>query len=225
MPAPDYIQDFSEGDDANYPWSTRLPAGGHQWLLDVQSEWQIPNKSQTLRKVIAFAHTFFKEITEKHGDALNPRLKARTEYNKAQYEADERDRVLRELSSCWRRAMASEHLPTRQKLLKSGKELAMVHNINWPPPELTLIERDLAAKYILDRVLALIDRSEDRRVTFRDVIANSVGDKEKIKPVLEELMNEGYINMEMERRSGPPTVWITTPMLELFPIYPASDEL
>lgn len=213
MTYPSFIKKFSDGDDNSYCWSTRLPKGGHQFLLDIQAEYQFPNKSKTLLFIVEYANGNLDVTAGQAGEPVSAKLQAKLNFDRAGREAMERREIIANLSQRLVEINAMDHLPTKLKLEATARDLAEKHQVSWPPPEMPLVEYDSEAKYVLDRVLSLLVRRQSSRLNLADLIANSVGDKDKILPVLERLEGNGYVMLVQERRSGPPTTWIEVPTL------------
>lgn len=225
MPLPPFVKEFPQGDDDSYPATTRLPRRGHQFLADIQAEYQFPNRSQALRFIVQFAHDWLSKIAEQEGELLSPRMKARLDFNRAEREATERKRIIGDLHERQAEINQTDHTPTRSRLVVTAERLATAYQIPWPPPDMALVEYDSEAKYILDRILVLLQKQRVSRINLRDLIANSIGDKAKIMPVLGRLEAKKYVVLTQEQRSGPPTTWIKIPSDPLFSRTGERDEV
>jgi len=211
-----FLKSFDEGDDDSYSWSTRICKGANQWLLDLMAEKQLPNKSQTLKLVVQFAWSWWAEAANLSDDEhISERFQARLEFDAAQRDANERQDVLTELNKRLALIHEIDHPPTRYRLIATAKHLAETHGMDWPPKSLPLIAYDEDAAYVRDRIMNLVSRSDDGRVSLRDLVMQSVGDTAKILPVIERLAEQGYIEVYKEHRSGPPTVWIAVPSVNI----------
>ena len=203
---------FSEGDDDIYSWSTRVNKGANQWLLDLQAEWQLPNKAQVIRLVIGFAHNYlFKEISELQGKGMDPETQHKytvaREFHEAECIRAEREYRLGELRN---RLMMieKEHDPALANLLlNTAKGYAEIHGVPWPPPDMALTAYDDHARYIMERILSVSNQGDDR-ISLSHLLRNCTGKKREVLPAVERLRDHGYITIEEEVRSGPPTIWI-----------------
>ena len=210
-----FLRQFDDGDDDSYSWSGRIPKGANQFLLDLMAEENLPNKSQTIKLVVQFAWTWYVRAAELTGHEISGRLQARLEFDAAQRDANERQDVLTELNKRLALIHEIDHPPTRYRLIATAKHLAETHGMDWPPKSLPLIAYDEDAAYVRDRIMNLVSRSDDGRVSLRDLVMQSVGDTAKILPVIERLAEQGYIEVYKEHRSGPPTVWIAVPSVNI----------
>lgn len=210
-----FLRDFPEGDDNSYSWSTRIDKGANQFLLDIMSEEQYHSKSQTLKNIIHFAGTYWGKAKAFAGEGITARLEAKLKFAEAKREANDRQELIQELNRRLVEINQSDHPPTRRKLISTGKALAKAYGLNWPPQELPLVAYDTDASYVLNRIMSLLEQAEVNRVSLRDLVMRSIGDKDKILPVVERLEQAGYITTRTERRSGPATIWIEIPSLKV----------
>lgn len=210
-----FLKSFADGDEDSYAWSTRVPKGANQWLLDLMAEEQFPNKSQTLKRCVEFAYTHYAHAADLFGKKLSERFRARTEFDNADREAKARQEILADLNRRLALINTTDHAATRAKLIATARMLAAAHDMEWPPPELPLVAYDEDANYIRNRIIELIEQSDNGRVSMRDLVMRSLGDTAKVTPVVERLEEAGYITTHKEHRSGPATVWIAIPTLKI----------
>lgn len=202
-----------ESDDGGTYYNTlRSGKGEHQFLLDLQSAYGFASKSESLRYCIKFTYTWLPKVSEIKGLNLEGKLAAELEFTEAEAQAEKRREIIRRLNQRLVDINACSHAATKAKLRLTAEKLAKAYFISWPPPESPLIDYDANAKYILDRVQSILELRKTDKISLRDLVANSVGSKDEIMPILERLAENGYIQLEAERRSGPLTVWITVPM-------------
>ena len=212
---PGFVGGFSDGDANNNAWSTRLPKGGHQFLLDLKSDWHVNSNSEILRSVVAFAANNIEEVAKLYGETLCEKTLARIELLKVRFEAQERRSSINELYATYIEAMNTDHTPTKNKLLKSAERHARANDLDWPPREMPLISYDEKARYLHTRILALLSQSGDSRISLRDLSANSVGSRDELLLMLEKLEEHEFVTLTREKRSGPVTIWISVPTLTI----------
>jgi hypothetical protein len=203
----DFIPGFPEGDEANYHWSTRLPKGGHQWLLDFMAEYNIPNKAIALRKIVEFTVRFFPQVVGEQGGEASAKMSATSLAMKATSMYRERQHIHTQIIDLLTKAAESEHPPTTAALTSAAKELADAYNFNWPPPDLPLVTTDRRAKRVLEKVKAMIVE-QGSRISLNALNARTRMKAGELKEVLHRLEEHGYITLETEQISGPPTLWI-----------------
>lgn len=210
---PILLSEFPEGDDDTYAWSTRLCKGANQFLLDIMAEWQLFNKSQTLKLAVSFMYTYLQDILDSEDSELNERMRVIFAFREAQRLAVERKAVIEELNSAMVLIKEAGHPAIKEQLEESAKAYAALHRLPWPPPEIPLIDYDAEARYILDRIMVASKNVGSERITNRDLLQTCHWPADDIKPVLSRLAENGYIDLEEETRSGPPTLWIIIPTM------------
>lgn len=205
----DSLKGFPEGDDNTYPWSTRLPKGGAQFLQDLQSEWGTPNKSATLRKVVLIVYNYLDKIEEID---LGSNVRDRLYYLDARKEKQERDEIRAELYKVLTEAEREDHPPLRAKLRHAAQRMAKRYNLPWPPPQVPLTEYDAEANYMLDRLMSLTQEHNTNEITLREVVRHTVFDAELARQVLARLEQHDCVTTRTESRSGLPTLVIALPV-------------
>jgi len=211
----DCFSTFGEGDDNSYCWSTRIPKGADQFLHDIEAEYSQSNKSQTLKLIIQFAYSFWNVVAEQQGETLSERFKARIDFRKAESDALERESIINDLNRRLAQIERTDHLPLRIKLAATGQKLAEQYGISWPPPETPLVIYDEEARYLHNRIITIAQNNGRSKISLRELNTGCKFRKEEIMPVLGRLKEAGYIDTKTEHVSGPPTVWIEIPSLDL----------
>lgn len=212
---PDFIGPDIAADKKNRYIGGRVTEGEFQFFLDLQSEWGIPKQGPVLRAILRFVSKYLPKIALTEGEAFAERMEARSELRAAMQEAARREGLRNDSCQAYAKAVCVTHEPTRKRLLEAGENHARLHDLEWPPSSVSPIQADPSAQYIYNRVITLIAQCDEPRVSLRDVVANSTGDKAGIMPLLARLEQHGYVAMEEERRSGPPTIWVSIPSLEM----------
>lgn len=198
---------FPEGDDNSYPWSTRLPRGGDQFLQDLQAEWGLPNKSVTLRNVVLILYTYIDKLNIDLGKDLKDRLY----WLRTKKEKEERDRMRGEIYKTLIDAKNEDYPPLKARLELAAQKMAKRFGLPWPPPEMSITEYDAEANYLLDRLMRIAQKHETNEVTLRELVRHSVFDAETAREVLKKLEEHQCISTREEARSGLPTLVITLP--------------
>jgi hypothetical protein len=208
MPIPLQIDDFSESDDYNFVWTVRVNAGLNQLMYDYQSEYQYPNKSQSVRSMLETLFTHFEEILKLNNQELSGNIKTRLDYMAAENEANERDRAIASLHRRLNKIARTTHEPTRIKLLDTAKAYAEMYSLEWPPPSANLIDFDDDAKNVFDAISRAVNRSEEGKTTMRTIGRNTRFEHDELVQILHRLEENNYIKLNEEQRSGAPTIWI-----------------
>lgn len=210
---PSYISDELKADRKNRWISGRVTEGEYQFFLDLMSEWEVEKKSSALRALIRFAAVWLPKIAEMKEEPLTERLETSAELMMAMAAATRRKNLEAELCRVYMMAMETVHEPTKRRLLAAAQKHAEIHDLKWPPVGSDPLQTDPSMRYVYERVVTLLDQRNNGKLTLRDLVANSTGNKEDIAPILASLEKGGYLTMEEERRSGPPTIWIRVPTL------------
>lgn len=202
------LTNFPEGDDNSYPWSTRLPRGGDQFLQDLQAEWGLPNKSVTLRNVVLVLYTYIDKLNIDLGEDLKDRLY----WLRTKKEKEERDRIRSEIYKTLIDAKNEDYPPLKARLRLSAKKMSKRFGLPWPPPEMSITEYDAEANYLLDRLMKIAQKHETNEVTLRELVRHSVFDTETAREVLKKLEEHQCVSTREEARSGLPTLVIILPV-------------
>jgi hypothetical protein len=209
------LNSFGEGDDDSYSWTTRLDKGGNQFLLDIMAEWQLHNKSQALKVAVMFMHTYLSEVLEVAGESeLSARMETILAFRSARMDAADRMRVIDELRERMQLIDATDHPGLKARLEQTAKQYAALHRLPWPPPDAALVTYDTEARYILERLIVTSNALGKNRVSLRELLARCNWRRRVVVPILERLERHEYVEIEKEKRSGPPTLWITVPTLD-----------
>lgn len=205
-----HIMEFPD-EPSNHPWTTILTKTMNTALYELMSEWQLPSKNQTLKTVIAFALT---QLANGESEHLNsPRLKSRLHAARAIAEATARKSVITDVHQLLEMATESSDLVVKDALKQTAEELARAHDVPWPPPEPTILDRDPNIGAVLGDVLTLLNGENGNRITFRTLSRRINREKSELLPMVQTLAGAGYIQIEEEQRSGPNTIWIHGPAL------------
>jgi hypothetical protein len=214
MPIPDFLRtldEFPEGDDNSYPWSTRLPKGADQFLRDLQSDWSLPNKSETLRKVVQILYNLADRLDSiEIGDQTKDTLY----YLRANQEKKKRDAMRIELYNMMIAAETEDRAPLRAKRRVAASRMAKRYNLPWPLPEIPLTQRDSEANYLFDRIMAIMQADGTNEITLRELVRRSKFDADLAREVLTKLEEAECLETRTELRSGPPTLVIVVPTLD-----------
>lgn len=205
------LTSFSSGDDNSYPWSTRLPRGGDQFLQDLQAEWNLPNKSVTLRTVVLILYNYIDKLD---GIEIGERIEDRLEYLRVRKEKQERDRMRAELYEMLLSAEREDHPPLKARLRLAAQKMSKRYGLPWPPPEVPLVQRDAEANYLLDRIMKIMQSQQINQVTLRELVRRTTFDAPEAREVIQRLEEAGCIETKEETRSGLPTLFVTIPTLE-----------
>lgn len=209
-----FLKPFEDGDDDSYSWSGRVCKGAHQFLLDLMAEENLPNKSQTIKLVVQFAWTWYVKAAQLTDHTMSERLRARLEFDASRREAEQRQDILIDLNRQQALINETDYPPMRAVLIFAGKQLAEAHNFRWPPPSMPLVSHDKDAWYVYNKILDLASESESNKVSLRDLVRRT-WKRDRVMPVVEQLADEGYIEIVKECRSGPTTIWIVIPSLDV----------
>ena len=215
MPIPPWIKKTARSDQFTDPWSTRVTKGLSQFLYEIKSDFALEKKSEVLRFCVLFTFTWIKEIAEREGHELGEKLAALIENQKAKQEYTERKDMMARLYDTLVDAEQTDHPALKARLLASAERLAKAYGLPWPLPDLPFLSRDSEARYLVDRIASLLSKSERGRITLRELQRGSKFNADETVLVLSRLEVEGFIVTETETRSGPKTIWITLPSLQI----------
>lgn len=212
---PSYIGADIVADKKNRWIGGRVTEGEYQFFLDLMSDWETENKSTALRAIIRLLAHWLPRIAEIQDEPLTKQLKASARLVVAMANAARRKTLEAESQRAYITAMSVDHEPTRRDLLAAAQQHAEAYDLKWPPVGSDPLQADPDMRYVYERVVTLMADREGQRLSLRDLVANSTGNKDNILPTLASLEKGGYLTMEEERRSGPPTIWIRVPSLEM----------
>lgn len=198
---------FPEGDENSYPWSTRLPRGGDQFLHDLQAEWGLLNKSATLRTVVLILYTYMDKLNIDLGEDLKDRLY----WLRTKKEKEERDRMRGEIYKTLIDAKNEDYPPLKARLELAAQKMAKRFGLPWPPPEMSITEYDAEANYLLDRLMRIAQKHGTNEVTLRQLVRHSMFNAENAREALKKLEEHQCISTREEARSGLSTLVIVLP--------------
>ena len=210
MGIPHYIvpSEYSDGDRFTRTQISRITQGMDQQITDLAANWQVTSRSELGRTLLALGLEMAAQKAKEAGVQVSQRLEAWLALREASREAEQRKQILDEIQKQMTRAVECEDPVLREKLEKTAQGLAEAYGICWPPLDMPLISYDSKARYVYDRISALLRQSEKTRITFNELNRQSSGLKDDLLPALERLAEAGYITLTDEPRSGPKTVWI-----------------
>jgi predicted transcriptional regulator len=205
------LSKFPSGDDNSYPWSTRLPKGADQFLQDLKAEWNIPNKSGTLRLLVQIVYSYIDKLEDID---IGNKVEDTLYYLRANREKEERDEMRAELYKMVLAAEAEDYMPLRARLKTAARKMADRYNLPWPLPEIPLTQRDSEANYLLDRIMSIMQADGVNEITLRELVRRSKFDADLARDVITRLEEAGCLATRQESRSGPPTLVIVVPTLQ-----------
>ena len=210
MPIPDFISTPSiDGDENKSPWSTRVSEGTHQWLWDLQSEYGLNSKAETMRAVIFFAQEYLPKIAERLGEKFSERLAADAAAESAIREQRRRTAKHKKVLELLTMAAASESKPIKIRLEQAAKEMAKVWSIPYPPRGLPLITRDKDAAFVLRRVQQIMTEKSTSTIKLNELNPRvNKFNAGELREILDKLAKNDYLELRPEHTSGPETVWI-----------------
>lgn len=211
---PDFISSLTgDGDGYNYAWVVRVDQAGNQFLYDLMGEWNTGSKSEMLRGCISFTAQYLPTIASMNGKEAGIKIAVRAELIAARAEMMKRKGAAIEVKQAYMEAMSESHEPTKNRLLEAAKKYAGVYGIEWPPKSIDLLHYDSDARYVHNRVLSILRQSGEPRVSLRELTMGSVGNAEHVLETLRKLEAAEHVILEEEKRSGPPTIWVSVPTL------------
>jgi len=180
-----------------------------QQITDLAANWQVTSRSELGRTLLALGLEMAAQKAKEAGVQVSQRLEAWLALREASREAEQRKQILDEIQKQMTRAVECEDPVLRERLEKTAQGLAEAYGICWPPPDMSPIFYDNKAKYVYDRISALLQQGEKTQISFGELNRQSAGHKDDLLPVLQRLAKAGYVTLTDESRSGPKTVWIS----------------
>jgi len=213
--APSFIPGLGKGDSNSYRLDSRVSKAHWQYVYDMKSEWET-SQSEVVRKMIEFFAKYYPQVAKAEGHHADESIVAKCQLIEAMGKAIRRHEAEETVRQAYIEAMRVSDSPEiKEGLLEAGERYAKSQNIEWPPKEIPLTSYDHSARYYLERVMQTIRKSGENRVTLRDVTVNSSGSADDVLRALTILKEHGYVELEEEQRSGPMTVWVSIPMMEV----------
>jgi predicted DNA-binding protein len=203
-----------EGDENKYLWSTRIPEGVHQRLLDMASERNL-NKAALLRDIIFLVVEHWPKIAEHYDIEFSSILETDIQSEAAKRRQDKRKAAHKDVMDLLTRAASEDYQPLKAELVTTAKRKAEAHRIPFPPPDLPLDVTNQDAAYVLKWVKRVMTESKTSRVRLNELNPRIRQFKaDKLREIIAQLEEHGYVTTNEETTSGPSTLWISLPSYE-----------
>lgn len=201
-----------DGEPCTIPCTAKFPPSEFMIMIDVQSEWNLPTKSATLRSLVRYAYSKMAEENEDQ-TGLSGKVKAWLRAAKLLAQVRREESVIGKIYELRMKAIESTNLEMRVALEEAAKDLAREFGIGWPPPEPNALDAQPNTRRVLGCAIDLLGRSEEDRIPLRELSRSVKLNKEDLLPILKILVKEGFLGLNEEQRSGRQTTWIVGPPL------------
>lgn len=206
--------DQIDGDENKYLWSTRFPESIHQKLSDLGSEYNL-NKAGLMREMVYFAIEYLPKVADLLGVDVSKKLRASSKSKMATREQDQRKAAYTEIIDLLTRAAGESYKPLEVKLKLAAKEIAEAWRISFPPPDLPLDVANQDAAHVLKKIKKVMGEKQMSRVRLNELNPRVHQFKaDKLREIIAQLEEHGYVVTNEEATSGPSTLWISLPSYE-----------
>lgn len=214
---PDYASDVTSADKyvRTLP-PVRVSISQMQFIIELRGSWGT-DTSKAVRGMIEFCAKHMPKIAEEEGSPISGKTRTAANLLLKKKAAREWNEIRDDLYQSYYMAIRTDNERIRDELLEALAESAEEQDIKWPPPSVDpdpiMHNKDL--RYVHDKVMSLIAKSEDHRVSLRNMETSTGKRRDYLVPKLKELESAGYVLTSEEQRSGQTTVWIEVPMMEV----------
>jgi hypothetical protein len=169
--------------------------------------------------MLYFVLEYLPKVAKEKGVGLGKLVEANARARAAITEQERRKSAYQEIVDLLSRASSEEHPRLRADLKLAARKKAEAWNIDFPPPGLPLTATDQDAAHVLKYVHKIMSEKQTSAIRLNELNPriHRFG-ADELREILARLEENDYLTVYEEHTSGPMTVWISAPTMEVLSV-------